>query len=90
MKVDLQSEVSPIVGTESQGEDMVNYIMEKYKENPEGVWETNMFGKSLSDMMSDGLKSKVNSMPEEARNKMRKTVTRIVNENRGGVICILL
>ena len=90
MKVDLQSEVSPIVGTESQGNDMINYIMDKYKESPEGIWETNMFGKTLFDMMDEGLKSKVDAMPIDARNKMRKTVTRIVNENRGGVICILL
>lgn len=90
MKVDVATEVSPIVGTEKQGQDLVGYIMEKYEDNPAGIWETNMFGKSLCDLVSEGLNSKISSMPKEAQGKMRKTVTRIVNENKGGVICILL
>ena len=90
MKINVESEVSPIVGNEKQGEDMVNYIMEKFEENPEGIWETNMFGKSLFDMMNDGLSAKMTGMPIEAKNKMRRTISRIVNEGRGGVICILL
>lgn len=90
MKVDVSTEVSPIVGTEQQGEDLVNFIMNKYKDNPSGIWETDMFGKSLCDLVGEGLQSKINSMPKETQSKMRKTVTRIVNENKGGVICILL
>lgn len=90
MKVDVTTEVSPIVGTEKQGQDLVGFIMEKYEDNPSGIWETNMFGKSLYDLVSEGLCSKVNSMPKDTQGKMRRTVTRIVNENKGGVICILL
>ncbi len=90
MKVDVSTEVSPIVGTEKQGEDLINYIMSKFEDNPAGIWETNMFGKSLYDLVNEGLAGKLNSMPKEAQGKMRKTITRIVNENRGGVICILL
>lgn len=90
MKIDVSTEVSPIVGTEKQSEDFVKYMKEKYEDNPASLWETNMFGKSLHDLVSDGLSDKLTAMPKEAQGKMRKTVTRIVNENKGGLICILL
>ena len=90
MKVDVSTEVAPIVGTEKQGEDLINYLMGKFEDNPAGIWETNMFGKSLHDLVNEGLADKLTAMPKEAQTKMRKTLTRIVNENRGGIICILL
>ncbi|MBQ8427372.1 MAG: stage IV sporulation protein A [Clostridia bacterium] len=90
MKVDVSTEVAPIVGTEKQSEDLINYIMNKFENNPSGIWETNMFGKSLYDLVNEGLAGKITAMPKDAQGKMRKTITRIVNESRGGVICILL
>ncbi len=90
MKVDVSTEVSPIVGTEKQGEDLVNSLMSQFEDNPNGIWETNMFGKSLHDLVNEGLSSKLVAMPNEAKNKMRRTLTKIVNENKGGIICILL
>ena len=90
LKVDVATEVSPIVGTEKQGEDIINFIMNKFEDNPSGIWETNMFGKSLHDLVNEGLAGKLTAMPKDAQGKMRKTLTRIVNENRGGIICILL
>ena len=90
MKVDVSTEVAPTVGTEKQGEDLINYIMNKFEDNPQGIWETNMFGKSLHDLVNEGLTGKLVSMPKEAQTKMRKTLTKIVNENKGGIICILL
>lgn len=90
MKVDVATEVAPIVGTEKQGEDLINYIMSKFEDNPQGIWETNMFGKSLHELVKEGLNDKLTAMPKEAQGKMRKTLTRIVNENKGGLICILL
>lgn len=90
MKVDVSTEVAPIVGTEKQGEDLINFIMNKFEDNPAGIWETNMFGKSLHDLVNEGLAGKLTAMPKDAQGKMRKTLTRIVNENRGGIICILL
>ena len=90
MKVDVSTEVAPIVGTEKQGEDLVNYIMNRFEDNPSGIWSTNMFGKSLHDLVNEGLAVKLNAMPKDAQGKIRKTLTRIVNENRGGVLCILL
>lgn len=90
MKVDVNAEVSPIVGTEKQGEDLVKFIMDKYDNNPAGIWETNMLGKSLSDLVNESLNGKLNNMPNDAQCKIRKTITRIVNENHGGLLCILL
>ncbi len=90
MKVDVSTEVAPTVGTEKQGEDLVNYIMNKFEDNPAGIWETNMFGKSLHDLVNEGLAGKLTALPKDAQGKMRKTLTRMVNENRGGMICILL
>ena len=90
MKVDVETEVSPIVGNQKQGEDIVNYIVSKFEENPNGVLDTNMFGKSLEDIVSEGIYSKANGMQDNVKKKMRRTVNRIVNEGKGGVICILL
>ena len=90
MKVDVSTEVAPTVGTEKQGEDLVNYLMEKFEDNPQKIWETDMFGKSLHDLVNEGLAGKLNQMPKDTQGKMRKTLSRIVNENKGGVICILL
>lgn len=90
MKVDIKTEVSPIVGTEQQSEDLVKYLLSEFENNPQGIWNTEMFGKSLHELVNEGLSTKLNAMPKEAQNKMRKTLGRIVNEGKGGVICILL
>ena len=90
MKVDINTEVSPIVGTEQQSEDLVKYLLAKFENNPQGIWDTEMFGKSLHQLVQEGLANKIYAMPKDAQNKMRKTLGRIVNEGKGGVICILL
>ena len=90
MRVDIETEINPMVGTEQQGNDMVEYLSEQSKNNPQGLWQANMFGKSMHQLMSEGLNGKLNAMPLEAQKKMRKTLTRIVNEGKGGIICILL
>lgn len=90
MQVDVSTEVSPFVGTEKQGEDLVNYLMGQFEDDPAGIWETNIFGKSLHDLVKEGLSNKLTAMPKDAQGKMRKTLTRMVNENKGGMICILL
>ena len=90
IKINLDAEVSPISGTEKQCKDFAEFIKSEYQENPEKVWKTDVFGKPLSSVVSDEIVHKINSMKENTKNKMRKTVTKIVNEGRGGVICILL
>ncbi len=90
MKVDIQTEISPVVGTEQQSQDIVKYLLKEFENNPQSIWQTNMFGKSLHSLVSEGLNTKLVQMPIEAQNKMRKTLGRIVNEGKGGIICILL
>ena len=90
MQVDILSVVSQIVVTEQQSEELVNYLLSDFENDPKGIWETNMFGKSLHMLVNEGLNNKLTSMPDDTQKKMRKTLSRIVNEGKGGVICILL
>lgn len=90
MKVDVETEISPIVGSEQQGEDLVKSLLKEFENNPQGLWETNMFGRSLHSLVNEGLNKKIVQMPIDAQKKMRKTLGRIVNEGKGGIICILL
>lgn len=90
MRVDVDTEVSPIVGTQNQSEDLIKFLKAEQETNPNGIWETNLFGKSLQSLITDGVSSKITTMPQDAQKKMRKTLTRIVNEGKGGIICILL
>lgn len=90
MRVDVNTEVTPLVGTEAQSQDLVKDLMDRIDENPEGIWETNILGKSLSSLIGDNINSKLITMPQDAQHKIKKTISRIVNEGKGGVICILL
>jgi stage IV sporulation protein A len=90
IKVDIQTEVSPMVGTEQQSEDLVDYLIAEYDTDPTMIWSTNIFGKSLHELVKDGLSNKLTNMPEDARYKMQETLQRIINEGNGGMICILL
>ncbi|MBE5746411.1 MAG: stage IV sporulation protein A [Clostridiales bacterium] len=90
MRVDVDAEVSPIVGSQNQSEDLIKFLKEEQENNPNGMWETNLFGKSLQSLISDGVTNKITTMPQDAQKKMRRTLTRIVNEGKGGIICILL
>lgn len=86
MQVDVSTEVSPMVGTEQQSQ----YLLSEFQSNPKGIWQTNMFGKSLSSLAQEGLSNKVHAIPTDAQDKMRRTLNRIVNEGRGSLVCILL
>ena len=90
MKADIQTEVNPIVGTESQSEELVSFLLKEFEEDPRSIWESNMFGKSLHELVSENLNSKLAHMPDEARAKIAGTIQRIINEGSGGLICILL
>ena len=90
MRVDVNTEVSPIVGSEQQGEEMVKYLLSEFETDKKGIWETNLFGKSLSSLVREEIQSKLSGIPEDAQNKVRRTLGKMVNEGRGGMICILL
>lgn len=90
LRADITTELSPMVGDEKQSEDLVNYLLKEYEGNTEKLWESNIFGKSLFELVSEGLGTKLSRMPEDARMKMRNTIGRIINEGSGGLICIIL
>ncbi len=90
LRVDVATEVTPLVGTEEQSRDLVSDMAMQIQENPEAVWQTNILGKTLSELIGENINSKIIMMPADAQKKMRKTLGRIVNEGRGGIICILL
>ena len=90
IKVDVETEVTPLVGTETQSQDLVDYLTERFESDPEGIWETNLLGKSLYSLIDDNISSKIVMMPADAQRKMKKTLGRIINEGKGGVLCILL
>lgn len=90
MKVNVQTEVSPIMGGVKQSEEMAEYLLKEFESNPKGIWQTNMFGKSLESLVNEDLNNKLTAMPEALQNKLRRTLSRIVNEGKGGIICILL
>lgn len=90
MRVDVETEVCPAVGSAEQSENLAKFMLSEFESNPQGIWDTNMFGKPLSSFVCEGINSKISNIPTEAQVKMRKTMTKIVNEGKGGIICILL
>lgn len=90
IKADIETEVSPIVGSEKQSEELVNYLLSEFENNPKKIWESNIFGKSLHELVNEGLQNKLSHMPEDAQVKLQETLERIVNEGSGGLICIIL
>ena len=90
IRADIETEVSPIVGTEKQSEELVHFLLNEFDENPKSIWETNIFGKSLHELVNEGLRNKLYHMPQDARLKLQETIERIINEGCSGLICIIL
>ena len=90
IRADIRTEINPIVGTEQQSQDFVRNILEELESDPKKLWESNMFGKSLYELVGEGLHQKLSHMPDEARQKLAETLERIINEGSNGLICILL
>ncbi len=90
MRADITTEVSPIVGSEKQSEELVKYLLQEFEENPLEIWDSNIFGKSLSSLVNEGLQNKLYRMPADARMKIQETLERIINEGCNGLVCIIL
>ena len=90
IRANIETEINPIVGTEQQSEDLVKYMLKEFEEDPRRIWESHMFGKSLYELVNEGLHTKLENMPDDARTKLSETLERIINEGSGGLICILL
>ena len=90
IKTGIRTELCPVVGTEEQTEEVVKYLLDEFEEDPKRVWESNMFGKSLYDLVNDGMNAKLINIPDDAREKLGETLEKVVNEGANGLICILL
>ncbi len=90
MRVETQTEVTPIVGSEAQSEELVAYLLKEFEESPEKIWESNIFGKSVHELVNEGLHNKLNRMPADARKKIGQTIERVINDGCNGLICIIL
>ena len=90
MRADIRTTVSPIVGTERQSEELVMYLLEGFEEDPTKIWSSNIFGKSLHELVGEGLHNKLSKMPMDARLKLQETLQRIINEGCSGLICFIL
>ena len=87
IRVDIDTQISPMVGDEKQSQDLIGYLG---GEDPEKLWQSNIFGKSVYEMIQEGLSAKLVQMPEEVRGKFRDTLTRIVNDGANGLICLII
>lgn len=90
IRANVSTEITPLIGTEKQCEELVRYIMDEFEDDPAKIWQTNIFGKSLHELVSEGISGKLYEMPTQAREKLALTLQRIVNETGGGIICIIL
>ncbi len=90
IKAEIETEINPIVGTQDQAEEMIQRLISEYEDDPAKLWESNIFGKSLYELVSDGLNTKIDHLSSESREKLSETLSRIVNESSNGLICILL
>ncbi len=90
IKATIETEIAPIVGSEDQAEDLISYIVDNANNNPQGIWETNIFGKSIKQLVEDGISEKVNKLTDESQMKLQDTMQKIVNDSNGGIICIII
>lgn len=90
MKANITTEVSPIVGSEKQSEDLIMYLLSEFEEDPVKIWDSNIFGKSLHELVNEGLHTKLARMPADARIRIQETIERVINEGCNGLVCIIL
>ena len=90
IQANIRTEISPIVGSERQSEELIDYLLRDFEEDPSKIWESNIFGKSVHDLINEGLHNKLSRMPDDARFKLQETLSRIINEGSAGLICIIL
>jgi stage IV sporulation protein A len=90
MKVNTKTQVTPIVGSEQQSQELVEYMLKEFEEDPVKIWESNIFGKSVHELVNEGLHNKLYRMPTDARAKIGETIEKIINDGCNGLICIIL
>ena len=88
IKANIETEIAPIVGTREQAEDLINYINDS--ENPDGIWDTNIFGKTVRQLVEDGIYGKINKLTDESQVKLQETIQKVINDSNGGLVCIII
>ena len=89
IRAEIETEIAPIVGTEQQAKDLITYIGDNAS-GEDGIWETNIFGKSIEQLVQDGIRSKIASISQESQLKLQDTMQKIVNDSKGGIVCIII
>ena len=89
IKANIETEIAPIVGSEQQAKDLITYIKESAKQE-QGIWQTNIFGKTIEQMVEDGIRTKIAQISEESQVKLQETMQKIVNDSKGGLVCIII
>ena len=89
IKANIETEIAPIVGSEQQAQDLIDFIKENAK-SKDGIWQTNIFGKSIEQLVEDGIRTKIAQISEESQVKLQDTMQKIVNDSKGGLICIII
>ena len=90
IKAHIETEIAPIVGSQQQAEDLISYIKQNAKESEDGIWNTNIFGKSIQQIVEDGIQAKVSQVTEDCQMKLQDTLQKIINDSKGGMICIII
>ncbi len=90
MRAEIETEITPVVGSEKQSEELVRYLLSGFEDDPAQIWDSNIFGTSLHDLVNEGLHAKLSRMPADARAKLQETIQRVINEGCSGLICIIL
>ncbi|MBQ2273761.1 MAG: stage IV sporulation protein A, partial [Clostridia bacterium] len=90
VKATIETEVAPLVGSEKQSEELVRYLLNEFESDPQKIWDSNIFGKSLYELVNEGLHTKISHLSDDSRLKLRETLEKITNEGSGGLICIIL
>ena len=90
IKAHIETEIAPIVGSQQQAEDLIAYIKQNARESDEGIWNTNIFGKSIEQIVEDGIQAKVSQLTEDCQMKLQDTLQKIINDSKGGMICIII
>ena len=89
IRANIETEIAPIVGTEEQANDLIAFIRENEK-TPDGIWKTNIFGKTVEQLVEDGIRTKISQISEESQVKLQDTMQKIVNDSKGGLVCIII
>ena len=90
IQANIETEIAPIVGTEEQAKDLIEYIADQSKENKDGIWDTNIFGKTVRQLVEEGMDSKVNKLTQESQMKLQETIQKVINDSNGGLVCIII